>query len=100
MFPIHVLACIFQPFPIVFVFSCLQVLINICFTSSASIPATMSSNHHILALESDTKLFKEVHKPLKAILSTPLADVGGAFNALDLDDESPIHDAPLNDLCE
>ena len=60
----------------------------------------MSSNRHILALESDTELFEEVLKPLNALPSPPLADIGGTFNALELDDESPIIDAPFKDLCE
>jgi len=60
----------------------------------------MSYNRHILALESDTELFEEVLKPLKALPSTPLADVGGTFDALELDNESPILDAPSKDLCE
>lgn len=62
--------------------------------------AVMSSNRHILALESDTELFEEVLKSLKALPSTPFANVGGAFDTLDLDDKLPILDAPLKDLCE
>lgn len=51
-------------------------------------------------MENNIEILKEVLKPLKALPSTPLADVGGTFDALELDDESPILDAPFKDLCE
>lgn len=59
----------------------------------------MSSNRRILVLENDTERFEEVLKPLKVLPSTALANIGEVFNAFDLDDESPVHVAPLKDLC-
>ena len=60
----------------------------------------MSFNRHILAMENNTRFFEKVLKPIKAFLSTPLDNVGWVFDAFDLDNESPIYDAPLEDLCE
>ena len=60
----------------------------------------MSSNCHILALESDIEILVEVLKPLKALPPTLLANVGGAFDVLDPKNELQVPDTPLKDLCE
>jgi hypothetical protein len=71
------------------------------FHPGSSIKAAHSSNRLILALESDAKLFDEVLKPLqtpppvsKALDSTTTCD------GMEIDDDSPIEDVELLDLCE
>ena len=50
-------------------------LINIVLHPGSSIRAAHSSNHHNLALESDTELFDEVLKPLQNLQLVPHAMV-------------------------
>lgn len=69
-------------------------LINIVFHPGSSIRAAHSSNRHILALESDAELFDEVLKPLQ----TPTNDT--SCDGMDFDDDTPIEDAALLNLCE
>jgi hypothetical protein len=69
-------------------------LINIVFHPSSSIRTAHSSNRHILALESDAKLFDEVLKPLQ----TPTTDT--SCDDMDFDDDNPIEDSTLLNLCQ
>jgi hypothetical protein len=63
-------------------------------SSGSSIRAAHSSNRDILALESDAELFDEVLKPLQ----TPTTDT--SCDGMDFDDDTPIEDAALLNLCE
>ncbi len=69
--------------------------------TGSSIKAAHSSNRHILALESDAKLFDEVLKPLQTptIISKAL-DSTTTDDGMEIDDDSPIEDVELLDLCE
>ena len=69
-------------------------LINIVLHPCSSIIAVHSSNCHILAWESDAVLFDEVLKPLH----TPTIDT--SCDGIDFDDDMPIGDAALLNLCE
>src|ERR1700738_1800498 len=69
-------------------------LINILLHPGSSIRVAHSSNRHILALESDAELFDEVLKSLQ----TPTTDT--SCDGMDFDDDTPIEDAALLNLCE
>jgi hypothetical protein len=65
----------------------------------ASIRAARACNRHIVALESDSKLFNEVLKPLVApqIRTTPPPTTP---IQLDDDDEDTLPDEPFDKICE
>lgn len=68
--------------------------------AGSSIKAARLSSRHILALESDTKLFDEVLKPLKELV---MVSTNSNLNDDDMEldgDSSPLIDKPFNDLCE
>jgi hypothetical protein len=68
--------------------------------AGSSIKAARLSSRHILALESDSKLFDEVLKPLKELVIVPTnSNVNDDDMELD-SDSSPLIDKPFNDLCE
>ena len=69
-------------------------LINILSHPGSFIRAAHLSNHHILALESDTELFDEVLKPLQTLTTDTSCD------GMDFDNDTPIEDATLLNLCE
>jgi len=74
---------------------------GILFHSGSSIKAAHSSNGHILALESDAKLFDEVLKPLQTpITVSKTLDSTTTCDGMDIDDDSLIEDVTLFDLCE
>jgi hypothetical protein len=67
----------------------------------SSIKAARSSNHHILALEADSKLFEEVLEPLKK--ATPVSksrDTNMSGNNSEDDEDTPVMDQPFINLCE
>lgn len=71
-----------------------------CYPGS-SIRAAHSSNRHILALESDAQLFDEILKPLQTLSTvSKTLDYSSTCDGMDIDDDSPIEDAALLDLCE
>ena len=71
------------------------------FHVGSSIRAAHSSNRHILALESDAKLFDEVLKPLQTPISvSKTLDSTTSCDGMEVDDDSPIEDVALLDLCE
>jgi len=75
-----------------------QILIY-SFLPGASIQAAFACNRHILALESDSKLFSEVLQPLALPPLKPMVSTFAA--AVDLsDDDNVVPDAPLHDICE
>jgi len=71
------------------------------FHPGSSIRAAHSSNRHILALESDAQLFDEVLKPLQTLATiSKTLDSASTYDGMDIDDDSPIEDAALLNLCE
>jgi len=67
----------------------------------SSTRAAHSSNRHILALESDAQLFDEVLKPLQTpVTISKTLDSTTTCDGMDIDDDSPIEDAALLNLCE
>jgi hypothetical protein len=73
----------------------------VLFYVGSSIKAARSSNHHILALEADSKLFEEVLEPLKK--ATPLSksrDMDMSGNSFEDDEDIPTLDQSFIDLCE
>ena len=67
----------------------------------SSIKAARLSNRHILALESDVKLFDEVLKPLKQSVVLPSNPNLHNDDNMEVDgDSSPVIDKPFNDLCK
>lgn len=66
----------------------------------ASIRAARATNRHILALESDSKLFEEVLKLLQASPKYSLVvDLSSTSQPHD-DDDDIVPDEPLDSLCE
>ena len=67
----------------------------------SSIIMSYSSNFHILALQSDVQLFDEVLKPLQTpTTNSKSVDSVITCDGMDFDDDSPIKDVALLNLCE
>ena len=86
------------------IFSSFAIIHSSCivlFCVGSSIKATRSSNHHILALEANSKLFEEILEPLKkATLVSKCHDIDMFGNSSEDDEDTPTMDQPFIDLCE
>ena len=67
--------------------------------TGASIRAAKLEGRHIVALEADSDIFKELLQPLQ-ISAEPLPGTGAPQIDIDDDDETPLPDEEKIDYCE